>query len=108
MAGAKKREEIYEAFESIYPVLQQFRKGEAAPTSSAQALPSTAPARSLPVRNLTAPILFSSFVHFLARPAMRLALCFGRHRPLCVCVCGLDVLTAEMVESVVPTSCSRT
>lgn len=32
-AGAKKREEIYAAFEAIYPVLQEFRKGdvEAAP-----------------------------------------------------------------------------
>lgn len=27
--GAKKREEIYEAFENIYPVLQDFRKGDA-------------------------------------------------------------------------------
>ena len=31
MAGAKKREEIYEAFETIYPVLQQFRKGDVQP-----------------------------------------------------------------------------
>ena len=29
--GAKKREEIYEAFETIYPVLQQFRKGDVQP-----------------------------------------------------------------------------
>ena len=28
-AGAKTREEIYEAFENIYPVLQDFRKGDA-------------------------------------------------------------------------------
>ena len=27
LAGAKKREDIYRAFESIYPVLQTFRKG---------------------------------------------------------------------------------
>ncbi|KAK9915202.1 hypothetical protein WJX75_006099 [Coccomyxa subellipsoidea] len=46
LTGGKKREDIYEAFESIYPVLQEFRKGEAAP--SAQALPSAAPARALP------------------------------------------------------------
>ena len=48
-AGGKKREDIYEAFESIYPVLQEFRKGEAVP--SAPALPSTVPARALPVRH---------------------------------------------------------
>ncbi|BDA43552.1 TATA-box-binding protein 1 [Coccomyxa sp. Obi] len=54
LTGAKKREEIYEAFESIYPVLQQFRKGEAAPTPSAQALPSAAPARTLPAAPGTA------------------------------------------------------
>lgn len=29
-AGAKHREEIYEAFEKIYPTLQEFRKGDAA------------------------------------------------------------------------------
>ena len=29
-AGAKQREEIYEAFEKIYPTLQEFRKGDAA------------------------------------------------------------------------------
>lgn len=29
-AGAKQREEIYQAFEKIYPVLQEFRKGDAA------------------------------------------------------------------------------
>ena len=28
--GAKHREEIYEAFEKIYPTLQEFRKGDAA------------------------------------------------------------------------------
>lgn len=27
LTGAKKREDIYRAFESIYPVLQTFRKG---------------------------------------------------------------------------------
>jgi hypothetical protein len=53
--GGKKREDIYEAFESIYPVLQEFRKGEAAP--SAQALPSAAPARALPVRTPPIPSL---------------------------------------------------
>lgn len=84
VAGAKKREEIYEAFESIYPVLQQFRKGEAAPSSAAQALPSTAPARTLPVRDLKAPTLFCSTMNVLARPVMHLALYCGRHRPLCV------------------------
>jgi transcription initiation factor TFIID TATA-box-binding protein len=31
LTGAKKREEIYEAFETIYPVLQQFRKGDVQP-----------------------------------------------------------------------------
>lgn len=29
LTGAKKREEIYEAFETIYPVLREFRKGDA-------------------------------------------------------------------------------
>ena len=27
LAGAKKREEIYQAFEQIYPVLKEFKKG---------------------------------------------------------------------------------
>ena len=27
LTGAKKREDIYRAFEAIYPVLQTFRKG---------------------------------------------------------------------------------
>jgi hypothetical protein len=30
-AGAKHRDDIYNAFEAIYPVLQEFRKGDAAP-----------------------------------------------------------------------------
>ena len=30
-AGAKRREDIYEAFETIYPVLQQFKKGDSQP-----------------------------------------------------------------------------
>ncbi len=30
-AGAKKREDLYLAFENIYPVLKQYRKGDAAP-----------------------------------------------------------------------------
>ena len=30
-AGAKKREDLYQAFENIYPVLKQYRKGDAAP-----------------------------------------------------------------------------
>ena len=33
-AGAKNRDHIYEAFEAIYPVLQQFRKGESAPAAA--------------------------------------------------------------------------
>lgn len=32
--GAKNREHIYEAFEAIYPVLQQFRKGESQPVAA--------------------------------------------------------------------------
>jgi transcription initiation factor TFIID TATA-box-binding protein len=35
LTGAKKREEIYEAFETIYPVLQQFRKGDVQPAPQA-------------------------------------------------------------------------
>ena len=30
-AGAKRREDLYLAFENIYPVLRQYRKGDAAP-----------------------------------------------------------------------------
>jgi hypothetical protein len=53
-AGAKKREEIYEAFEAIYPVLQEFRKADsAADAAAAQPGPSQAPPpRALPVRPL--------------------------------------------------------
>jgi hypothetical protein len=45
--GAKHREEIYEAFEKIYPTLQEFRKGDAA------ALLPPAPA---PAQQVTFPI----------------------------------------------------
>ena len=38
-SGAKSREHIYEAFEAIYPVLQQFRKGEAQPAAALPAAP---------------------------------------------------------------------
>ena len=31
LTGAKAREDIYAAFEAIFPVLQEFRKGDAAP-----------------------------------------------------------------------------
>ena len=49
LTGAKRREDIYRAFESIYPVLQTFRKGGmiAAPEAPA-ALPAPQPA-ALPV-----------------------------------------------------------
>lgn len=43
LTGAKHREEIYAAFEAIYPVLKEFRKGVALP-----ALPATAPAEQAP------------------------------------------------------------
>lgn len=41
LTGAKKREDIYRAFESIYPVLQTFRKGGmiAAPDMPGGSLP---------------------------------------------------------------------
>jgi hypothetical protein len=38
LPGAKKREEIYTAFENIYPTLQEFRKREAAEAAGLQAL----------------------------------------------------------------------
>lgn len=49
--GAKKREEIYEAFEAIYPVLQEFRKADTVQADAAQPGPSQGPARALPVRS---------------------------------------------------------
>lgn len=49
LTGAKKREEIYEAFEKIYPVLQEFRKGDSA-AAAAAALPAPpAPAATPPM-----------------------------------------------------------
>jgi hypothetical protein len=45
LTGAKERVQIYEAFENIFPVLQVFKKQtDAAGTSAAPALPSTAAA----------------------------------------------------------------
>ena len=34
--GAKTREQIYEAFEKIYPVLKQFKKGDVEPQAEAR------------------------------------------------------------------------
>lgn len=54
LTGAKKRDEIYAAFERIYPVLKQFRKGAAASTTGAAggALEGgTAPALPAPAGN---------------------------------------------------------
>lgn len=53
LTGAKKREEIYEAFENIYPVLQGFRKGDAnipagLPLPSTSAAPTPAPQQLMP------------------------------------------------------------
>lgn len=42
-AGAKKREDIYAAFESIYPVLQEFRKGDVDPTLRPPPVPAQLP-----------------------------------------------------------------
>ncbi len=36
LVGAKKREEIYQAFEQIYPVLKEFKKGGMIEAPSAQ------------------------------------------------------------------------
>jgi hypothetical protein len=47
--GAKHREEIYEAFEKIYPTLQEFRKGDAA----ALLPPAPAPAQQVVFRSIT-------------------------------------------------------
>ena len=47
--GAKHREEIYEAFEKIYPTLQEFRKGDAA----ALLPPAPAPAQQVVFRSLS-------------------------------------------------------
>lgn len=45
LTGAKKRDEIYRAFENIYPVLQQFRKGSGiAGALTAAAAPAALPA----------------------------------------------------------------
>lgn len=56
LTGAKKREEIYEAFETIYPVLQQFKKGGMDPPPSSPA-PAQAPTLAIaapPVHQLAA------------------------------------------------------
>eukprot|EP00775_Hariotina_reticulata_P008966 gene8966-9141_t len=48
LTGAKKREEIYAAFENIYPTLQEFRKRDAADTAGLQTLTSVAATPALP------------------------------------------------------------
>jgi len=40
LTGAKAREDIYAAFDAIYPVLQEFRKADAAPHPAIMANPS--------------------------------------------------------------------
>ena len=45
-AGAKRREDLYMAFENIYPVLKQYRKGDAAPHKTRK---TQNPARTLAV-----------------------------------------------------------
>lgn len=45
-AGAKKREDLYLAFENIYPVLRQYRKGDAAPHKPRKQQQKTLPVRS--------------------------------------------------------------
>lgn len=47
LTGAKRREEIYQAFENIYPVLKEFKKGgllESVPAPPALPPPQSAPA----------------------------------------------------------------
>lgn len=51
LTGAKQREEIYQAFEKIYPVLQEFRKGDAATALP----PAPAPVQQAPPPLLGAP-----------------------------------------------------
>lgn len=46
LTGAKTRKEIYTAFENIYPVLQEFRKGDAAIPATLQQGPSAPGARA--------------------------------------------------------------
>jgi hypothetical protein len=48
LPGAKQRKEIYEAFENIYPILQEFRKGDAAMLPPAPAPAAQQPAGMLP------------------------------------------------------------
>ena len=50
LTGAKAREDIYAAFEAIYPVLQEFRKGDAVPhPQSAGGAVAPLPVAPLPV-----------------------------------------------------------
>jgi len=51
LTGAKKREEIYQAFENIYPVLQEYKKG----TGLAVAAPTAAAALAAPPAAAAAP-----------------------------------------------------
>ena len=44
-AGAKRREDLYLAFENIYPVLRQYRKGDAAPHKPRKQQQKTLPVR---------------------------------------------------------------
>jgi transcription initiation factor TFIID TATA-box-binding protein len=54
LTGAKHRQEIYDAFENIYPILQEFKKGDAA--SSTFALPAPVnPASTLATATLPGP-----------------------------------------------------
>ncbi|KAG1665880.1 hypothetical protein FOA52_005369 [Chlamydomonas sp. UWO 241] len=63
LTGAKHREEIYEAFENIYPVLQDFRKGDAhAP-----------PALMPPPGTVVAPGTGGAMTRGAAAPALRVA-----------------------------------
>ncbi|KAK9845915.1 hypothetical protein WJX81_005852 [Elliptochloris bilobata] len=55
LTGAKKREEIYAAFEAIYPVLQEFRKGDVEPAPRLPPAGSSQPAVAPRVLGLPAP-----------------------------------------------------
>ena len=58
-AGAKRREDIYAAFESIYPVLQEFRKGDVDPTLRPPPVPAQLPP---PVRMGATPCCCWAFI----------------------------------------------
>ena len=100
LTGAKKREDIYRAFESIYPVLQTFRKGgEWVPCCAGAAVRWQASGRR---RGGTAAIC--SVQHRAVEHAVWIeaGLHAGRHARLPHLTCGAGMIAAPEVPAALP------